>query len=594
MMDNPEEVLQALDDFQKIRPSEIPKVLEEYLTCVAKTGEPIYQWHLIKTLFREKLLRVINEFYESGGANIFGPPLPNVEPFNYKNMKSNLLDRLENFANPPFTVQRICELLIAPRREYNRIDKYMRAFEKNILVVSTKEPGSAFGRRSENGDSLVNGSVEDETSHHGQSSNDVDMENWVKDCTNVTPVAMHMGTNEDMAVDSELKSFEKHARIEQLTAIDATVSSFVTAAEFQVTTVLPPQIPINHDVSMVEQSLPAVTGLADVDAVTNEDTSSQPSLELETEDTDSNDSKKLQTTFQAKDFKLDENKLTVSELQDCKTEENTADSIEPTKENELVPIVYPDDKQVSDHCTAGFDILNAITTEPVEITQKIELLDDEKCKAATDECIDSFQLSNSNLHSSQNNIVENLDVPKVESIDSTEITIKENEKIDNQSPVIIIENVQESISSETTGPIIEEPPLESTEISSSINLDSNVNPNIISESLEKETKAVVLDQIPIVEEPQETKEIIESSNNDAVTVAEELIKTESVITNVIEESTDVPKQENDDKVVEKTSCEETITNNKVTMESMDIGDGTAVVVQQQEPMEQETSEAVNS
>lgn len=49
-MENPEEVLQALDEFQKMRPTEIPRELEDYLSWVAKTGDPVYQWSLIKVM----------------------------------------------------------------------------------------------------------------------------------------------------------------------------------------------------------------------------------------------------------------------------------------------------------------------------------------------------------------------------------------------------------------------------------------------------------------------------------------------------------------------------------------------------------------
>ena len=48
-------------------------------------------------------------------------------------MKSSLLERLELFNAAPFTIQRLCELLIDPRKQYSRIDKFMRALEKNIL-----------------------------------------------------------------------------------------------------------------------------------------------------------------------------------------------------------------------------------------------------------------------------------------------------------------------------------------------------------------------------------------------------------------------------------------------------------------------------
>uniref|UniRef100_A0A1B6H9X1 Serine/threonine-protein phosphatase 4 regulatory subunit 2 n=1 Tax=Homalodisca liturata TaxID=320908 RepID=A0A1B6H9X1_9HEMI len=140
-MENAEEVMQLLEEFSKIKPKEIPPELDDYLGYVAKTGDPVYQWSLIKNLFREKLLSVITDFYEST-LTVELPPCPNVEPFNYERMKTSLLERFDTFSSAPFTVQRICELLTNPRKEYNRADKYMRAIEKNILVVSTREPGT--------------------------------------------------------------------------------------------------------------------------------------------------------------------------------------------------------------------------------------------------------------------------------------------------------------------------------------------------------------------------------------------------------------------------------------------------------------------
>lgn len=153
-MENPEEILHSLEEFTKLKPKDIPRELEEYLCFVAKTGDPVYQWSAIKCLFREKLVNVITEFYESC-PTIDIPPCPNVELFNYNSMKNFILERLDSFTAAPFTVQRICELLTTPRKEYNRIDKYMRALEKNILVVSTTEPGNR--RNNESIDGAVNG-----------------------------------------------------------------------------------------------------------------------------------------------------------------------------------------------------------------------------------------------------------------------------------------------------------------------------------------------------------------------------------------------------------------------------------------------------
>lgn len=94
-----------------------------------------------------------------------------------------LLEKLDSFAAAPFTIQRISELLSDPRKNYSRIDKFMRAVEKTILVVSTVPPGR-HRSESENGDSLdsamngdfsaeVNVDVDMEQDGFGKEVNDV-------------------------------------------------------------------------------------------------------------------------------------------------------------------------------------------------------------------------------------------------------------------------------------------------------------------------------------------------------------------------------------------------------------------------------------
>ncbi|XP_052870080.1 serine/threonine-protein phosphatase 4 regulatory subunit 2 [Anopheles cruzii] len=160
-MENQEEILLLLERFTKAKQKDIPRELEDYLTFVARTGDTVYRWVLVKPLFREKLVNVITDFHDNTPSIADLPPCPNVDPFNYERMKRALLDRLDSFNSAPFTVQRICELLTEPRKQYTRIDKFMRAVEKNILVVSTQEPGR---RRSDSEndslDSIVNGDME--------------------------------------------------------------------------------------------------------------------------------------------------------------------------------------------------------------------------------------------------------------------------------------------------------------------------------------------------------------------------------------------------------------------------------------------------
>ena len=62
-----------------------------------------------------------------------------IEYFLFLGIKNKVFEQLDAFAGIPFTVQRLAELLTSPRRHYKRTDKFMRALEKNMLIVSTVE-----------------------------------------------------------------------------------------------------------------------------------------------------------------------------------------------------------------------------------------------------------------------------------------------------------------------------------------------------------------------------------------------------------------------------------------------------------------------
>lgn len=136
--DDMEEVLLELNRFEKSPTQNIPDLLERYLVYVAKTGSTSFPWPKLKALFRAKLENVIVDFSEvSPTENI--PSVPNVDVFNFGAIRNKVFEQLDAFAGIPFTVQRLAELLTSPKRHYKRTDKFMRALEKNMLIVSTVE-----------------------------------------------------------------------------------------------------------------------------------------------------------------------------------------------------------------------------------------------------------------------------------------------------------------------------------------------------------------------------------------------------------------------------------------------------------------------
>ena len=124
--------------FEKSPTTNIPNLLERYLVYVAQKGCAYFPWSKIKPLFRAKLDNVIIDFSNLCPAEEI-PPVPNVDVFNFAGIRNKVFEQLDAFAGIPFTVQRLAELLTSPRRHYKRTDKFMRALEKNMLIVSTVE-----------------------------------------------------------------------------------------------------------------------------------------------------------------------------------------------------------------------------------------------------------------------------------------------------------------------------------------------------------------------------------------------------------------------------------------------------------------------
>ena len=101
---------------------------ERVLNEVSSTGQSNVEWAQLKQIIAAKLKEVCNEYY--GKVQDLGEP--------YDSILQRLLALLDEFPNAPFTVQRLCELLLDPRRVYaNSTRKCMNAIEKLLTVSST-------------------------------------------------------------------------------------------------------------------------------------------------------------------------------------------------------------------------------------------------------------------------------------------------------------------------------------------------------------------------------------------------------------------------------------------------------------------------
>ncbi|XP_046882274.1 serine/threonine-protein phosphatase 4 regulatory subunit 2-B isoform X1 [Hypomesus transpacificus] len=134
-------IQEALKDFEKKGKKEPSPPLDQFLCHVAKTGETMVQWSQFKSYFLFKLEKVMDDFKatapeQRGSAN------SNVESIPFEDMKERILKIVNGYNGIPFTIQRLCELLTEPKRNYTGTDKFLRGVEKNVMVVSCVHPTS--------------------------------------------------------------------------------------------------------------------------------------------------------------------------------------------------------------------------------------------------------------------------------------------------------------------------------------------------------------------------------------------------------------------------------------------------------------------
>ncbi|XP_053174415.1 serine/threonine-protein phosphatase 4 regulatory subunit 2-like [Scomber japonicus] len=143
-------LLEALQDFEKKGKKETSPVLEQFLCHVAKTGQAMISWSQFKAYFMFKLEKIMDDFQASTPEQR-GLHNPNVEYIPFEEMKKRILKIVDGYNGIPFTIQRLCELLTDPKRNYTGTEKFLRGVEKNVMVVSCVYPTSE-----KNGASSVN------------------------------------------------------------------------------------------------------------------------------------------------------------------------------------------------------------------------------------------------------------------------------------------------------------------------------------------------------------------------------------------------------------------------------------------------------
>ncbi|KAL8049270.1 hypothetical protein ABFX02_06G010700 [Erythranthe guttata] len=105
------------------------------LETSASTGKFWQDWEKLKSILSYQLKQVLSEYPE---AKMSGEQQRSSLQETFEELVKRLDDALRSFDDgPPFTLQRLCEILLSARSIYPKLSKLSLALEKILLVTST-------------------------------------------------------------------------------------------------------------------------------------------------------------------------------------------------------------------------------------------------------------------------------------------------------------------------------------------------------------------------------------------------------------------------------------------------------------------------
>ncbi|PIN03635.1 hypothetical protein CDL12_23835 [Handroanthus impetiginosus] len=105
------------------------------LEISASTGKFWQDWDKLKSMLSYYLKQVLSEYPET---SMTSEQQTSSLGETFQELAKRLDDALHSFdEGPPFTLQRLCEILLSARSIYPKLSKLSLALEKNLLVTST-------------------------------------------------------------------------------------------------------------------------------------------------------------------------------------------------------------------------------------------------------------------------------------------------------------------------------------------------------------------------------------------------------------------------------------------------------------------------
>ncbi|XP_065021115.1 uncharacterized protein LOC135646005 [Musa acuminata AAA Group] len=112
--------------------------IRNIMEVMAASGKFWHDWDMLKSLLSFWMKQVLAEYPEAQMASGDGLQKSSLVGETYTELVKRLDEALLSFTEgPPFTLQRLCEILLSPKSTYSNLSKLALALEKNLLVTST-------------------------------------------------------------------------------------------------------------------------------------------------------------------------------------------------------------------------------------------------------------------------------------------------------------------------------------------------------------------------------------------------------------------------------------------------------------------------
>ncbi|XP_073011028.1 uncharacterized protein [Typha latifolia] len=135
-----------------------PEEIRSIMEVIATAGKFWHDWDYLKGLLSFQLKQVLAEYPEAQAISEVVSQQSSLSGETYPELVKRLDEALLSFIEgPPFTLQRLCEILLSPKSTYSNLSKLALALEKNLLVTSTLTMSTdpyptALGQRVDEGD----------------------------------------------------------------------------------------------------------------------------------------------------------------------------------------------------------------------------------------------------------------------------------------------------------------------------------------------------------------------------------------------------------------------------------------------------------